>query len=132
MGDVVSIKVTFPDEESVAGVGASQRRRLRLYELEQGFHCSIVGTCLTPGMARQIVRRAKLSFDHDAQDYRLHSVLVSEAGRPGIVPRLSEPTVPSTPARDAASAGDSVTASRSIGPCPRSRSAAESSGIPPV
>lgn len=84
----MSIKVTFPDEESVAGVGASQRRRLRLYELEQGFHCSIVGTCLTPGMARQIVRRAKLSFDHDTQDYRLHSVLVSEAGRPGIVSRL--------------------------------------------
>ncbi|MGD9507608.1 MAG: DUF2325 domain-containing protein [Geminicoccaceae bacterium] len=72
----------------MAGVGASQRRRLRLYELEPGFHCSIVGTCLTPGMARQIVRRAKLSFDHDTQDYRLHSVLVGEAGRPGIVSRL--------------------------------------------
>ena len=86
-------KVTFPDEESVAGVGASQRRRLRLHELEQGFHCSIVGTCLTPGMARQIIRRAKLSFDHDTQDYRLHSVLVSEAGRPGIVSRLITKTL---------------------------------------
>ena len=84
----VSINVTLPDKESVAAVVASQRRRLRLYELEQGFHCSVVGTCLTPGLARQIVRRAKLTIDHDTQDYRLHSVLVSEAGRPGIVSRL--------------------------------------------
>ena len=84
----MSIKVTFPDEEAALGLGAGPRRRLRLHELEHGFHCSIVGTCLSPGMARQIVRRAKLDFERDTQDYRLHSVLVSEAGRSGIVSRL--------------------------------------------
>ncbi len=84
----VSIKVSFPNEGEVAGLFATQRRRLRLHELEHGFHCSIVGTCLTPATARQIVRRAKLSFDGDSQDYRLHSVLVSEAAKPGIVSRL--------------------------------------------
>jgi hypothetical protein len=84
----VSIKVSFPNEGEVAGLFATQRRRLRLHELEHGFHCSIVGTCLTPATARQIVRRARLSFDGDSQDYRLHSVLVSEAAKPGIVSRL--------------------------------------------
>ena len=84
----MSIKVTFPDQDVVAGTAAGPRRRLRLHELEHGFHCSIVGTCLSPGMARQIVRRARLDFERDTQDYRLHSVLVSEAGRAGIVARL--------------------------------------------
>jgi hypothetical protein len=64
------------------------RRRLKLWELEHGFHCSIVGTCLTPGTARQVIRRARLEFEPDAQHYRLHSVLVSEAARPGVVARL--------------------------------------------
>jgi hypothetical protein len=72
----------------LGSAGGSQRRRLRLHELENGFYCSIVGTCLSPGIARQIVRRAKLEFEPDPQDYRLHSILVSEAARPGIVSRL--------------------------------------------
>ncbi len=82
----MSTSVVFP--QMPASAGGSQRRRLRLHELENGFHCSIVGTCLTPGIARQIVRRAKLEFEPDTQDYRLHSILVSEAARPGIVSRL--------------------------------------------
>ena len=47
------------------------------------FHCSIVGTCLTPGTARQIIRRAKLTFERTPRTTGLHSVLVSEAARPG-------------------------------------------------
>jgi hypothetical protein len=84
----MSMQVVIPEIFASDGTCAGQRRRLRLHELEHGFHCSIVGTCLTPRIARQIVRRAKLTFDGDAQDYRLHSVLVSEAAKPGIVSRL--------------------------------------------
>ena len=89
----MSTKVSFPDPNRLLPPAGSERRRLRLHEIEPGFHCSIVGTCLTPGTARQIVRRAKLSFDHDTQDYRLHSVLVSEASRSGLVSRLITKTL---------------------------------------
>ena len=84
----MSTRVVFPESFAADSASGNQRRRLRLHELEHGFHCSIVGTCLSPGTARQIIRRAKLTFDADAQDYRLHSVLVSEAAKPGIVSRL--------------------------------------------
>ena len=81
-----STRVHFPGVPSPPVAGG--RRRIRLHELEQGFHCSVIGTCLSPATAKQIVRRARLQFDGDTHDYRLHSILVSEAGRPGIVSRL--------------------------------------------
>ena len=86
----MSTQVAFPSDLAELGPVAAEpgRRRLRLWELGHGFHCSIVGTCLSPGTARQIVRRARLEFEPDAQDYRLHSILVSEAARPSAVARL--------------------------------------------
>ncbi len=82
----MSTDVVFPAVALADSVPT--RRRLKLHELEHGFHCSIIGTCLSPGAARQIIRRAKLTFERDTQDYRLHSVLVSEAGKSGLVSRL--------------------------------------------
>lgn len=89
--DTAPTRVQFPDLP--ASPAAGNRRRLRLHELESGFHCSVVGTCLSPGTAKQIVRRARLEFDGDTHDYRLHSILVSEAGRAGIVSRLITKTL---------------------------------------
>ena len=89
--DTAPTRVQFPDLP--ASPAAGNRRRLRLHELEPGFHCSVVGTCLSPGTAKQIVRRARLEFDGDTHDYRLHSILVSEAGRAGIVSRLITKTL---------------------------------------
>lgn len=72
---------------------AAPRRRLKLWEIEHGFHCSIVGTCLTPATARQILRRARVEVEGGAEDYRLHSLLVSEATRSGVIGRLINKTL---------------------------------------
>ena len=64
------------------------RRRLKLWEIEAGYHCSIVGTCLTPSTARQVVRRARVQLEPGAQDYHLHSLLVSGAAQSGVLGRL--------------------------------------------
>jgi hypothetical protein len=69
------------------------RRRLKLWEIEHGYHCSIVGTCLTPATARQILRRARVEIEGGAEDYRLHSLLVSEATRQGVIGRLINKTL---------------------------------------
>jgi hypothetical protein len=47
-----------------------------------------VGTCLSPGMVRQVVRRARLEVEPGTEGYRVHSLLVSEATRPGVIGRL--------------------------------------------
>ena len=72
---------------------AAPRRRLKLWEIEHGYHCSIVGTCLTPATARQILRRARVEVEGGAEDYRLHSLLVSEATRSGVIGRLINKTL---------------------------------------
>lgn len=77
---------------AVAGLLAP-RRRLKLWEIEPGYHCSIVGTCLGPAAVRQIVRRARVELEPGLEDYRLHSFLVAEAGRPGLVGRLLHKTL---------------------------------------
>lgn len=58
-----------------------KRRRRRLWEINPGWHCSIVGTCLTLGELRVLAR--KLGFrggeTRDA-DYVLHGAFVQQAG----------------------------------------------------
>jgi hypothetical protein len=79
---------TRPNSLPAESVIGGPRRRLKLWEIETGYHCSIVGTCLSPGMVRQMVRRARVEVEPGMEEYRVHSLLVSEAMRPGVIGRL--------------------------------------------
>jgi len=55
-------------------------KRRKIWQLEEPFHCSIIGTCITLLELRQLSKKIKLSFKSAASDYDLHHVFVHIAG----------------------------------------------------
>jgi len=71
--------------------GASGRRgsrRRKLWELEEHFHCSVIGTCLTLEELRHACRKARISFHSPPTDHELHSAFVNIAGKAVFATRL--------------------------------------------
>lgn len=66
-----------------AGRAASAGRRLRLWEIDNRLHCSVIGTCLTLGDLGRIERRLKIEPLKDATDFQIHGNFVVWAGHPG-------------------------------------------------
>ncbi len=72
-----------------AGISARQlppdpkpsSRRNKVWELSATLHCSIVGTCLTTGELRSLLRRFDASVDRQATDHDLHAIAVTAVGR---------------------------------------------------
>lgn len=83
---------TSPDTVPMSAA-TGRRRRLRLWEIEGGYHCSLVGTCLSPALAKQVIRRARVQLEPDAAEYHLHSLLVNEASRAGTIARFITKTL---------------------------------------
>ncbi|VAX11200.1 Membrane protein involved in colicin uptake [hydrothermal vent metagenome] len=52
-------------------------RRRKVWELEEHFHCSIVGTCLTLDELRRLCRRTRIEIETPASDYKVHIAIVS-------------------------------------------------------
>ncbi len=50
--------------------------RKSYWEIERIFHCSIAGTCLSLGEARQILTKSGVKIPENAEDYRLHAAVV--------------------------------------------------------
>ncbi len=65
-----------------------QGQRLKLWEVRNGAHCSVIGTCLAPADVKAVLRKAKLQCEPGAPEYEVHGFLVNEAGRPGPVGRI--------------------------------------------
>jgi len=61
------------------------RRRRKLWEINSGLHCSIVGTCLTLSDLHRIGARLKLQSATDLMDFQIHGNFVVWAGTPGPV-----------------------------------------------
>jgi hypothetical protein len=62
------------------------RKRLKIWEIQSSWLCSIIGTCLTPCDVERILRRAGVRFQDGAQAYDIHGFVVvraSERGRVG-------------------------------------------------
>jgi hypothetical protein len=62
------------------------RKRLKIWQIQSSWLCSIIGTCLTPGDVDRILRRAGVRFQDDARAYDIHGFMVvraSERGRVG-------------------------------------------------
>ncbi len=55
-------------------------RRRKLWELEDRFHCSIVGTCLSLEELRKLARKLKVPRRIISNDYQLHSAFVGLIG----------------------------------------------------
>lgn len=64
------------------------RRRRRLRDIDSGYHCSIVGTCLTIADLKRIARKTGLRLDPKASDYAWHGHFVKHAGCDGAVSRF--------------------------------------------
>jgi hypothetical protein len=54
-------------------------RRLKIWQLGASLHCSIIGTCLTTGELRTLVRKFKATSSETPSDHELHSLAVAAA-----------------------------------------------------
>ena len=73
-----------------AGTNRTRPRRWRhkLWELEERFHCAVIGTCLSLDELQRICRKAKITFHTPPTDHELHSAFVNIAGEPVYATRL--------------------------------------------
>jgi hypothetical protein len=55
-------------------------RRTKIWEFNTNLHCSIIGTCLSTGELRQVLKKFGVASG-DCTDHDLHSVAVTLAGR---------------------------------------------------
>lgn len=66
-----------------AGEPASVAMRARLADMDQHLHCSVIGTCISPGELRKLM--ARFLFVRDSSDLEVHHEAVSHASQGGPV-----------------------------------------------
>jgi hypothetical protein len=80
-----ALPITLPRVDRPPAIpGQLDLRRKRLWELDPTLHCSIIGTCLTQGELREILRRVARAQGIDvvaSSDHELHSLGVRLAER---------------------------------------------------
>jgi hypothetical protein len=59
---------------------AGPARRTKIWEFNTNLHCSIIGTCLSTGELRQVLKKLGVAAP-DSSDHELHGAAVSLAGR---------------------------------------------------
>src|ERR1700728_3389461 len=72
--------ITRDDTIATAGATVGPTRRTKIWEFNVNLHCSIIGTCLSTGELRQILKKLGLAVP-DSTDHELHGAAVSLAGR---------------------------------------------------
>lgn len=70
-----------------AHAAAAPKRRLKLWELKIGLHCSVIGTCLSHGDLMALARRNRLDVPADATTHEVHGFFVGEAAKAGPIGR---------------------------------------------
>ncbi len=65
-----------------------QKRRIKLHEIPENVHCSIVGTCASVTDLRRLANRLSVVIDADAADYEIHGYFVAESTKNGPFTRL--------------------------------------------
>lgn len=61
---------------------APKNKRLKLWELNQELHCSIIGTCAPVSILRTIYEKLTRKSSDKLGDYQIHNMFVSAAGKP--------------------------------------------------
>lgn len=69
-------------------VSLAQGKRRKLWEIDPTFHCSLLGTCLSPDDLRSLCRRAQVQLQKTPSDFDLHHAFVELAERPCYATRL--------------------------------------------
>lgn len=67
----------------------TSRRRV-LWEIWDGYHCSICGTCLSFAELGRIAAKAGLQFESDESEHGIHGHFVQIAAKPGRVAKLTQ------------------------------------------
>ena len=52
----------------------TKHRRLKIWEINASYHCSIIGTCLTLGELRTMVKKSGFQVDNNVFDYEIHGI----------------------------------------------------------
>jgi len=72
--------ITRDDTIQAGGPAAGPTRRTKIWEFNTTLHCSIIGTCLSTGELRQIMKKLGLA-PPDSTDHELHGTAVTLAAR---------------------------------------------------
>jgi hypothetical protein len=83
IGAIPPVLVTREDVAPASG----PLKRARIWEFSTHLHCSIIGTCLSTGELRQVLKKLSLA-PPDSTDHELHGTAVSLAGRHDIGGKL--------------------------------------------
>ena len=67
-------------ERREAQTASGPPRRTKIWELSTHLHCSVIGTCLSTGELRQVLRKLGVTVP-ECSDHDLHSIGVELAGR---------------------------------------------------
>src|SRR3546814_20790380 len=67
--------------------GGGTAGRLKLWEVGNGFHCSIIGTCLATSDLTALARRLRLTVPSSATDYEIPGHFVQQSVKEGTVAR---------------------------------------------
>ena len=78
-----------PRSAGTPGAAPTSRRRL-LWEIWDGYHCSICGTCLSFAELGRIAAKAGLQFESDESEHGIHGHFVQIASKPGRVAKLTQ------------------------------------------
>lgn len=66
-----------------------EHRRRRIWELKGGWHCSIIGTCLTIADLRSLARKLRLKIRPESPvDYQYHGYFAQNSGEAGRTAKL--------------------------------------------
>ena len=70
------------------GASPTSRRRM-LWEIWDGYHCSICGTCLSFAVLGRIAAKAGIQFESDESEYVIHGHFVQIAAKGGRLAKLT-------------------------------------------
>lgn len=70
-----------PDRES----NKSEGRRTKIWNLPDALHCSIIGTCLTSGELRSLLRKFNFLPGGTITDHDIHVAAIHAAGQPSVL-----------------------------------------------
>ncbi|MBT3059700.1 MAG: DUF2325 domain-containing protein [Candidatus Thiodiazotropha sp.] len=69
-----------PENEKTRQIFRSNRRRRKLWELEDRHHCPVIGTCLNIDDLKRVVRQSGVKMESNASDFDYHVTLAHAAG----------------------------------------------------
>ena len=78
-----------PPSARTQDAAPTSRRRL-LWEIWDGYHCSICGTCLSFAELGRIAAKAGIQFDSDESEHGIHGHFVQIAAKPGRLAKLTQ------------------------------------------